>query len=272
MQNFNDLFKGNEKEQDYLEKLVDPLKRLFGIDVFWYSTMHDTGQFNTVCSYNDAFCHFWENECYLDMAFYVSPSRLKSGYFLLDYDADYKKYVDGIQVKYPLFHPFLIIKKENDTRATLFGFASTKPMPLLPSIYVNNLPLLNSFIDYVLEDPKTEDGRLNLAKLLGHDAFYKRNYGKSSTPNLNERSAFLREIGIPKELLNAACRLTAREKEVLLACVDGKTAAQNGKELNLSVRTVQSYLENTKNKLGILSRGELLECGKLLKMGGFLDS
>jgi len=270
MPNLTDFFKNNDKNQDSLGKMIEPLKRSFGIDVFWYSTIEENGQFSTLCTYDDAFGYFWENGCYRDMGFYVTPARLKSGYFLLDHDADYKKYMDGNPAEYPLFHPFLIIRKENKNRANLFGFASKTITPTLPSLYINNLSLLNSFVDYVMEDPKDKNCLLDLIELVGHDAFYKRNYGDAYIANPEQSRAFLRQIGVSRELLTAALGLSSREKEVLLACVEGKTAAQNGQELHLSPRTVQSYLENTKNKLGILSREELLECGKLLKMGGFL--
>ncbi|MCE5295278.1 MAG: LuxR family transcriptional regulator [Chlamydiales bacterium] len=271
-QNFTDFFKYNDRHQDYLGKVVDPLKRSFGLDVFWKSSIKEDGQFSTICSYTEAFGHFWENQCYRDMAFYVTPRRLKSGYFLLDHDVDYTKYMDSARVKHPLYHPFLIIRKEGKNKANLFGFASTQVTPALPSLYMNNLPLLNSFLDYISEDSKTKEGLIDLVELIGSDSFYNRQYGENSVPKPEQSSPFLRQLGLSKELLNAALKLSIREKEVLLACVDGKTAAQNGEELDLSARTVQFYLENTKNKLGVLSRDELLHCGKLLKIGGFLES
>ena len=100
MQNFTDFFRNNDKNLDFLGKISEPLKRAFGIDVFWSSTVHEDGKFDCLCSYDDAFGYFWENECYNDMAFYVAPSHLKSGYFLLDHDVDYSKYMYNTHEKY----------------------------------------------------------------------------------------------------------------------------------------------------------------------------
>ena len=271
MKKFTDFFRNNDQNQDFLSKLTDPLKKSFGIDVFWSSTLLENGQFSCLCSYNDAFGHFWENQCYKDMGFYVCPSRLKSGYFLLDHDADYKKYMDNTQVKYPLFHPFLIIRKEGKNKANLFGFASKQHTPSLPSLYINNLSILNSYLDYFIEEQNDQNTVINLAQIRGYDAFYKMHYGENCLPSPDRNSSFLKQIGVSKDFSSGALGLSAREKEVLLGCLAGKTATQNGEELGLSARTVQFYIENTKNKLGTMSRKELLENGRLLKMAGFLD-
>lgn len=271
MQNFRDFFRNNDKNLDFLGKVCEPLKRAFGIDVFWSSTIHEDGKFDCLCSYDDAFGYFWENECYNDMAFYVAPSHLKSGYFLLDHDADYTKYMDNTHEKYPLYHPMLIIRKESKNRAKLFGFAAKKYNPALPSLYLNNLAILNSFFDYYFASQKEQMFQMDLAHLRGHDAFYKRQFGQDCFATPEAFSAFLKQLGLSMELLTAAKYLTVREKEVLSFCVDGSTAQETGEELGLSRRTVQFYLENVKNKLGILSREELLQYGRLLKMSGFLE-
>jgi DNA-binding CsgD family transcriptional regulator len=41
--------------------------------------------------------------------------------------------------------------------------------------------------------------------------------------------------------------------------------------LELSPRTVQYYIENVKDRLGIITREELIQSGQLLKMSGLLD-
>ena len=165
----------------------------------------------------------------------------------------------------------LMIRKEGKNTAKFFGFAAKKYTPALPSLYLNNLTLLNSFFDYYFATQKEQMSQIDLARLRGHDAFYKRQYGHDCHPTPEAFSAFLKQLGLSRELLIAARSLTVREKEVLLFFVDGSTAQETGEELGLSFRTVQFYLENVKSKLGILSREELLQNSRLLKMGGFLE-
>lgn len=54
-------------------------------------------------------------------------------------------------------------------------------------------------------------------------------------------------------------KLTARESECLMELIKGKTAAQIAETLSLSKRTVESYLDNIKGKLGCRSKSELLD-------------
>lgn len=52
--------------------------------------------------------------------------------------------------------------------------------------------------------------------------------------------------------------LSQRELECLFLQLRGKTAKQTGEILNLSKRTIESYLENIKSKFGCMNKAELL--------------
>jgi DNA-binding CsgD family transcriptional regulator len=205
------------------------------------------------------------------MGFYISPTYLKNGYYLLDYDKGYSKYLRNVESKFPLFHPFLIVRKENAKKAHLFGFCSKKPIDTLPSLYMNNLALFKSFTDYFLSTNKDTDALLNMANLRGNDLYYGHSFAEDKTQKFDRNSSFLKQIGINAFLLDAGKKLSRREREVLDACNRGKTAAQCGDELKLSPRTVQSYIENIKNKLGLSSREELLQTAKILEIAGIFD-
>lgn len=53
--------------------------------------------------------------------------------------------------------------------------------------------------------------------------------------------------------------LSKRELDCLHPLIRGKTAKEIGKILNLSPRTVESYLENIKSKLSVDSKAELID-------------
>lgn len=61
-----------------------------------------------------------------------------------------------------------------------------------------------------------------------------------------------------------ASRLSKRERECLSALLDRKTAKQAAEHLSLSPRTVESYYENIKDKLGCDSKKELLATAQIL--------
>lgn len=59
--------------------------------------------------------------------------------------------------------------------------------------------------------------------------------------------------------------LSERERECVLHLIKGKTTAQIAEILNLSSRTVESYIENVKNKLGCTTKSMLID--KVLNFG-----
>lgn len=275
IKNFKEFLRNNEKQQDTLKKLTEPLERSFGIDVFWHATVHNDGLSSNICNYNDSFCHFWENHWYQSIDFMVSPEHLNEGYFFLDYDNRYNKYTQKTAQKYPIYHPFMIIRKEGNHKANLFGFSSKRYLANLPSLYINNLSILNSYIDYFLKSDsnyKTPSGEnmIDLATVRGKDFYYGQRYGEGSLPQKKQNTSFLKQIGVCPNLLKAAENLTKREKEVLLTYLERKTAAQIGEELGLSHRTIQTYIENFKNKLSAFTKEELIASGKILNMAGLL--
>lgn len=272
---FNSFFKNNLECQDSLNKLRDPLKRNFGIDDFWHLTVHENGHLANMSTFYDQWGYFWDTECYRNTDFLIAPSCLKAGCFQLDYDHNFVKIIDSFSTKYPQYHPLIIIRKEGKEKAHIFGFAARQQRPSLPSFYMNNLAVLNSFLNYHLSVhakciKRAEENMIDIAALRGRNHFYKQSYGQESLPNIANSCNFLKHIGIDPLLLEGAKSLSFREKQVLVACSDRKTAAQNGNELGLSHRTIQFYLNNAKNKLGIITREELMQSIDVLKMAGLL--
>lgn len=276
MKKFDDFFRNNLKVQDQLKKVTEPLKRNFGIDDFWHLILNDKGSLANISTYYDQWGCFWENECYQNTDFMIAPSSLNDGCFLLEFDHNFLKVVNSFSDTYSQHHPFIMIRKESKDKAHIFGFCARRHTPSLPSFYMNNLSLLNSFIEYHLSlnekfIKNSEENIINIAALRGHEHFYKRSYGQESLSNPAYTCNFFENIGVYPTLFKGANKLSFREKQVLVACLDGKTAAEHGEELGLSPRTIQSYIVNTKNKLGILTREELIENAKILKMAGFLN-
>jgi len=276
MKELKEFYRNNETQQDVLKNTTDLLRTCFNIDDFWYRTLNEGGHLSGGCSNLDAFYHFWDNECYKGIPYFVSPENLKSGAFLLDDDPEYKRYQDYVEPDYPVYNPLLIIRKNSQGTASLFGFQSRRHIPGFSSYYINHLPLLNGLIDhFVASNQKTliksEDSGINIAKLKGNDLFYGKSYGERFLPSTNTAYDYLRKIGAPPILLNYAKKLTPREKEIINSIIEGKAALQIANELNLSRRTVEFYIRNVKNKLGIFSKVELIECGRLLKLAGLLS-
>ncbi len=81
--------------------------------------------------------------------------------------------------------------------------------------------------------------------------------------------------GVPKQM-NASCQIreypqelqfTSRESECLFLLIYGKTAKEIGLFLNISARTVETYIEHIKIKLNVSKRSEII--AKALQLGLF---
>jgi hypothetical protein len=60
MVDFTDFLHFNERQQERLNKIIEPLRVHLGIDIFWYSTINDDGHYTNVCSHHDANTRFFE--------------------------------------------------------------------------------------------------------------------------------------------------------------------------------------------------------------------
>ncbi len=273
MKTSDTFFRHNLACQDSLDKMRSLLLHSFGIDDFWHITLYENGQLANVSTYYEQWINFWDKEHYKAINFLIAPSRLKESCFHLSFDKEFVSMTDSFKDTFPQYHPFIMIRKEQRDIAHIYGFAARKYMPNLESFYINNLPILDSFLNYyATTNPKftkhTDEQMVNIAELRGSDNFYKRSYGNDCHA---EREQFLKALGVDAHLFTQAHTLSNRERQVLAGAFEGKTAAQHGKELGLSSRTIQFYIDNAKNKLGVLSREELFEKLYVLKIAGFFD-
>ncbi len=270
-----DFFTYNERCQDTLKKITDPLKCNFGIDNFWHIQITEEGYLSNTSNFHDQLSYFYESQWYNDAHFLVAPSCLTPGYFYLDFDTHFEKVIRNLEQKHPLHHPLIIIRKESASKAHIFGFASRQKLLTLPSFYSNNLPLLNSYLNYFLAETKkfktlSEETSINLAELKGKNRYYNKSYGSNCLPNPESHAQFLQQIGVSPSLFTFAKTLSRREKEALLAACELKTAKEQAQSLGISYRTAEYHLENAKNKLAIFTKDKLVECARILQMVGLL--
>lgn len=74
----------------------------------------------------------------------------------------------------------------------------------------------------------------------------------------------LKILGLEEDLEKASL-LSRRERECLELLLQGKTAKETAATLSLSQRTVESYLESTKQKLKCYNKGQLFSTAEVLK-------
>lgn len=244
-----------------VKTLCDPLKQTFGIDTFWHSTIGSKGEFTHISNTPEGTCHYFENHYYLNNPFLRHPENYSKGFYFPGdmpeptYSESQKKH----NAEFGIDHLLFFCKPEKEL-CHIFGFAtSQKNLPML-TIYLNNTHLLKQFAEHFLSEVTHfpfDSFQVELPKLVGPSFFWINKF----TPglNVNKKSNFLKTLGYPD--LSA---LSSREKECLELFLQGKTAQQTALLLNLSRRTVETYFENIKDKLGCLSKAEILQSLKKL--------
>ncbi len=257
------------KEQlDYVSKKhhnaivieTDPLEQLLNISYFSYQKITASGDYSVICN-NPEFADFYlEKKFYALDPYLVAPSRYSEGkhiHFispkLPDLDEGLAKIFKGVHRKFYFSESILIIHKSYDFyEIYCFSFRNSNK-PLMP-FYLNQIGLLERFITNFKKHHRTlleniNDATVNIAEIRGEDFnLLQPNYHVMDHDIVD---SFL-EAYSPEELrLKGRLKnLTHREEECLYWMIEGKTAAETGKILGISKRTVEVYRDKCRDKLG----------------------
>lgn len=230
-----------------LKRLCAPLETL-GIDNFVYFFTDEEGHYGALGNHVELMDYYHASGLYLENPYIAAPSALPHGMALasLSPDVKYRKTVDRVNQKYALGDHFFLFQKEERGMEGYF-FSSTL---VKNYFYLENFELLTHFARFfkkeafdLIERIKVED--FNIIPFKGN-AFYHRPNGVSPPSN---KSDFLRQL----------YPLSEQEQRCLEFYKRGKTAKETALLMELSHRTIESYFENIKSKLGCHSKKELLQ-------------
>jgi LuxR family transcriptional regulator len=265
--------KATRENDKKLKRICEPLLQGFGLDTFWYYTLSSKGELTYVTNNVAIGEYFYSNEIFKGHPYFRDPSLLASGFFFSDIanDLEYTKTQGKVRDQFHLDQHFMIMQAQGE-KLQGYGFATTKELPDLTNPIINNLYLFRKFISYFHDEAKEIIRQMDLCSVdisehcKGHFNLPTAHFDKLvSPPNLDD---FSKAMNDSKQIvLNS---LTLREKECLRWLLKGMSAAQIGKKVHLSPRTVEFYLTNVKNKLGCSTKQELFS--SLLEWNGFLQS
>ena len=256
------------KYADRIQKVTRPLEELFGVGYFTYHRIDREGRYTVLVDRPEWAQHFVLTKLYEEDPFLRHPDCFESGFLSMDTcgTEEYRKRVfqDGKEIL-NLDHSVMWIEKTADS-VEFFGFAANRSSSILDQIYLNKPLLLNTFSQHfkkelhpILVKMETEAG--SLLDLKGASYLSK----APLQPNFPKEipKTFLKKLGMRDEVEKFSS-LSLRERQCLKLLVEGHSAKESALSLELSPRTVESYLENIKNKLGCISKKELLVLGRTL--------
>lgn len=221
----------------HVKEICEPYFTQLGLDHFNYIHRNNNGSITYLCSNPHWLEHYLQKE-YPKIGAFEQNETLSDYKFLLwnGLDKDDSILTDSREI-IGVEHGIALVQKENDG----FGFYNLGTKSSNPSIinkYINSIPQYEKFILAFQEKART---LMREAKKI--------KFGNHSSPIITRESKLGYQTGNP--------HLTARE----LQCIDylslGKTAEEIAIILNISKRTVESHVQNIKQKLNCYNQFRL---------------
>lgn len=248
------------KYSDKIKKTTKPLKERFGITYFTYHRVTNQGDYTVLVDRPDWAEHYVTNKYYLIDPYLSHPDNLPNG---LSFIA--KSAIDALNEVVAAENAIMLIDKQPEY-ADIYGF-SGKNGALLNELALNHSTLLYSFASHFTQKLKPELQKMRLESpsliaLKGKSAFLKP--GGLGHLKESERQAFLQELGHKNP------NLSKRQQQCLKLLLAGNSAKETALHMGIKQKTVEAYLETTKDKLHCFTKKELFVAGKQLEKLGFL--
>lgn len=237
-----------------IQELIRPLTKYFGITSFVYKKHLDDGCEIRLSNHVASTRSFYEGQFYTESLFEAKPSLYKKKMVLWDdvYDRDSRASVNSR--KFDIDHGINFIEPFSDG-CEFFGFGVPVGRVDLMCRYLSHIDLLEKFILYFKEVAKPLITRAEQSKIFIPNKFELARTKLITQQDLFfDREGFIKEIAGHKNYKN----LSAREIQCAEFLLKGYTAKMMGEQLNLSHRTIETYINGIKKKTGSFSKSDLI--------------
>ncbi len=249
------------KHSNLIQKTTKPLKDCLGIEYFTYHKIDRDGNYSVLVDRPEFAEHYVAQEIYKSDPFLRNYENYGSGVTLMDHHGsdEYKDLVLSTgKAVMDVTSCLVLIKKEREF-VEFFGFGSKYDKSYFETFYLNHQEAFKAFSSYFKKETshllqEMHESESSLVKLKGHDFYTEEKiYPKEITENL---LTFYEDLGMANDI-DRLKTLSLQEINCLKAISKAMTAKQTAKHLKISHRTVESYIENIKNKLLVLDKKKL---------------
>ena len=250
------------QQSNSVKKITAILHEALDVSCFTYQKISSSGDYQVLVDRPDWAEFYIEQDCYQSDSFLRHPDFFQTGKVFLPY-LSRPSHLQATFESLNIGDILVFIQKSSDA-VELFAFsAKFKSLEGSRKLF-NEESLMQKFMAYFKQETRlllAQQEPYSLPSVRG-DAFLQ---GEDLSPSMSvsQRLSFLSGIddSLPYEEIE---KLSRREKQ----CVDylgrGNSLPAIAKYLELSPRTVEHYLENVKNKLGVYTRQELLQMSQSL--------
>jgi DNA-binding CsgD family transcriptional regulator len=253
-----------EAIQNRIHQIVEPLSEL-GITYFGHIKIFNDGSFFIISNDLD----FLRDNFFKDGGFgnifteaYLNTKSKR--YFLASSDNINIKKDRTIEISshHNIFNAFNIYTIDKGHLSGYFFSARNQDAIISSSLYLNNIQLLEHFINYFNERAQDLIDVTDKTKIAKFDIDHHFNfYNKESTIENQKIQKFLQETQLKSFHLktkHGEVSLSKRQTECLHYLSLGKSNKEIGRTLSLSPKTIEFYISNLKQKSGYHSRAELI--------------
>ncbi len=247
-----------------VKEICKPLTEYLGISCFGYMKIYNDCSYIALINGHEAYLQkHHETIQTQDQQFSDNMRKMSYGgphYFL--WPTKYEKLppIISLHDEFNIWHGFSINYRYQDY-IEIFAFAFDKHSDDKSQFYLQNLQFLTKFCNYFKIQAADLIDCNNKNKL----AIYKDKFDISYLEEIEiNRKKFFDEINKTKslQLINKNGELinfTKREAECISIFMQNRSMKEIGKHLDLSPRTVEHYLENVKQKLGVQYKSQLVD-------------
>lgn len=262
---FSDLVKKFAVDRSsYIQRLTQPLHDYFGSVYFTYHWIDQKGNYYALVDRPDWAEYYQDRRLFQVDPFLCHPDHYRS--CVIPWSVKYsapqiQPILADMQRQFGFNQGLMLIRRMTEA-VEMFGIALPDQSGILDRCF-SQVGVFELFCDYFKEEcfsfvSELKQSPVNLVTLKG-DLFTT----SLQLENVQSRQRLLRHLGVA-DLSSAAQSLSPREHQTIRLLCQGHTAQTAAKQLNLSPRTVEYYLENAKDKLGCLNRRELIKHGNQL--------
>lgn len=246
----------------FVSEICNELLANLGVTYFNYLKIYKDGSRDLLTNNPKWIEHFYKNALYHSSGALDIEYFLPKGYFLWsELNNDDPIYAQGRE-NFNIDNGLSFVVKQKDA-TILYIFASTRENHIINNFYARNIDLFKRFILYFNDKgsdliKEAEKNRI----ILPDNQLVSNKKEKPLYFSEKNRIDFFKKTEIERFFISEqdeSVYLTKREAECVAYMLYGSTAKQTAKNLNISYRTVESYINQAKEKLKLSTKEELIE-------------
>jgi DNA-binding CsgD family transcriptional regulator len=234
-------------------------------------TQHGINNFNHVRIFDDDSCYVISNWMKIYRYLFETEQPIaapvplesvsKKFCYLIPEKGAYQKAMHDLKAFFNLAYPIDFFE-QHDGYIDLFCFTSTPDNPEIINFYFNHMDVLEKFILYYKEKAANLIQSCEKQKII-IPKHMRANFNSHSGIVKNDSPTLFREKQAGKYYLDLTEKykqiaFSKREIDCLNKLVMGYSAKETAKELGLSPRTIEAYLNNAKSKLGCHKKSDVI--------------